>query len=120
MPLRPGGLLSDHQPKETGVIRFTREWFERQTHTDQRVLPTRRATVVQLLHTLRVGGAEVLAARLARALGDQYRFVFACLDELGPLGAELRDEGFDVHVLERRAGVDWACSRSLARLLRRE
>jgi hypothetical protein len=91
------------------VIRFTQEWLERQTYGQRRNLPAQRATVVQLLHTLRVGGAEVLAARLARALGDQYRFVFVCLDELGSLGAELREEGFDVHVLERRAGVDWAC-----------
>ena len=47
---------------------------------------TSRPTVCQVLHSLEVGGAEVLAARLARRLSDQYRFVFACLDDLGPLG----------------------------------
>jgi glycosyltransferase involved in cell wall biosynthesis len=72
------------------------------------------------LHTLQVGGAEVLAARLARQLRDRYRFVFACLDELGTLGAELRAEGFPVTVLERRPGLDWRCSLRLAELLRRE
>jgi glycosyltransferase involved in cell wall biosynthesis len=77
-------------------------------------------TICQLLHTLQVGGAEVLAARLARRLRDRYRFVFACLDEMGELGRELRDEGFPVHVLGRRPGIDGRCVLRLARLLRRE
>jgi sugar transferase (PEP-CTERM/EpsH1 system associated) len=77
-------------------------------------------TICQLLHGLRVGGAEVLAARLARGLSDQYRFIFACLDEIGTLGEQLRQEGFMVEVLHRREGVDWRCPWRLARLLRRE
>src|SRR5437588_8382200 len=77
-------------------------------------------TVCQLLHSLNVGGAEVLAARLARRLRGTFRFVFACLDEVGPLGEELRAEGFPVEVLGRKAGLDWACPLRLARLLRRE
>src|SRR5262245_8575852 len=80
--------------------------------------PTR--TICQLLHTLNVGGAEVLAARLARQLRDKYRFIFMCLDELGTLGQQLREEGFPVFVLERRPGVDWRCVPRLAKLLRRE
>src|SRR5205823_5671962 len=35
-----------------------------------------RPLVCQLLHGLEVGGAEVLAARLARRLRDAYRFLF--------------------------------------------
>jgi glycosyltransferase involved in cell wall biosynthesis len=62
----------------------------------------------------------VLAARLARRLRGDYRFVFACLDELGSLGEELRREGFPVCVLGRRPGVDWRCSWRLAQWLRRE
>lgn len=73
-----------------------------------------------MLHSLVVGGAEVLAARLARALAPQYRFVFACLDELGTLGEELRGEGFSVEVLHRRPGVDFGSMRALRRLWRRE
>src|SRR5687768_12918163 len=61
-----------------------------------------RPTVVQVLHSLEIGGAEVLAARLARRLQDKFRFIFACLDGLGTLGAELRSEGFIVEVLGRR------------------
>jgi L-malate glycosyltransferase len=78
------------------------------------------ATICQLLIGLGVGGAEILAARMARRLRDRFRFVFACLDEQGVLGAELRAEGFPVHVLDRRAGVDWRCCRRLAALVKSE
>jgi glycosyltransferase involved in cell wall biosynthesis len=67
-----------------------------------------------------VGGAELLAARLARQLGNSYRFVFVCLDELGMVGRELRGDGFPVFVLSRRPGVDWNTARRLAGLLRRQ
>jgi glycosyltransferase involved in cell wall biosynthesis len=77
-------------------------------------------TVLQVLHGLNVGGAEVLAARLARNLRDRYRFVFACLDELGTLGQELRREGFAVEVLGRKPGFDLGCVRRLAHLARAE
>jgi glycosyltransferase involved in cell wall biosynthesis len=79
----------------------------------------RRPVVCQVLHSLAMGGAEVLAARLARGLRDRVEFLFACLDDLGTLGEELRREGFPVHVLGRRPGFDWRCSLALARLLRR-
>jgi glycosyltransferase involved in cell wall biosynthesis len=77
-------------------------------------------TVCQLLHSLSVGGAEVLAARLVRRLRGAFRFVFACLDEVGPLGEELQAEGFAVHLVGRRPGLDWRCPLRLAKLLRRE
>jgi len=80
---------------------------------------TSMPTVLQVLHSLNVGGAEVLAARLARNLGERFHFVFACLDELGTLGQELRRDGFVVEVLGRRPGFDLACVRKLAHLARR-
>src|SRR5262245_60547123 len=80
----------------------------------------RTVTVCQVLHTLRVGGAEVLAARLARRLRDRYRFLFVCLEEVGSLGEELSAEGFPVHALGRRPGLDWRLALRLAGLLRRE
>ncbi len=83
-------------------------------------MAARSGTICQVLHSLHVGGAEVLAARLARRLGDRYRFVFVCLDELGELGGQLRAEGFPVHVLGRRPGLDWRLALRLAGLLRRE
>jgi glycosyltransferase involved in cell wall biosynthesis len=76
--------------------------------------------VCQVLHSLHVGGAEVLAARLAHRLAGQFRFTFACLDGLGTLGEALREEGFPVHVLGRRPGVDWSCAARLGAFLRRE
>src|SRR5262245_5887506 len=81
---------------------------------------TRLATICQVLHTLEVGGAEVLAARLARRLKRHYRCLFICLDELGSLGRALRDEGFPIEVLSRRPGLDMHCARRLAEIVRRE
>ncbi len=80
----------------------------------------RTIKVCQLLHTLHVGGAEVLAARLARQLRDACQFLFVCLDDLGTLGEELRADGFPVTVLGRRAGLDGRCAWRLADILRRE
>jgi glycosyltransferase involved in cell wall biosynthesis len=89
-------------------------------HQERPVVPRSRPTIGQVLHTLNMGGAEVLAARLARQLGGAYRFVFFCLDDLGVLGEELRDEGFPVRVLGRRPGLDARCAWRLGNLLRRE
>ena len=77
-------------------------------------LRNNRPAILQVLHTLEVGGAEMLAARLARRLRDRFRFVFVCLDGLGTLGAELQREGFVVEVLHRKPGIDLACVRQLA------
>lgn len=77
-----------------------------------------RAVVCQVLHSLTVGGAEQLAARIARRLSDRFEFVFACLDELGTLGEQLRQEGFEVHVIGRKQGFDWNCARRLGRFMR--
>lgn len=79
-----------------------------------------RPTIVQVLHTLRVGGAEILAANLARRLQHRYRFVFACLEEVGTIGHQLINEGFQVEVLGRKPGLDWGCAFRLGRLCRRE
>ena len=80
----------------------------------------RRSTVCQLLHSLTVGGAEVLAARIARQLSGHYRIVFACLDGLGALADDLQRDGFPVHCLERGSGLDVGCGRRLAQVLRQE
>jgi glycosyltransferase involved in cell wall biosynthesis len=80
----------------------------------------RLTTVCQLLHGLRIGGAEVLAAGLARRFRNAFRFLFVCLDELGSLGQQLREEDFPVWVLRRKPGVDMKCPWRLAQLLRRE
>lgn len=70
-------------------------------------------TILQVLHTLNVGGAEILAAAMARNLSNQFRFEFVCLDELGQMGQSLIDDGFQVHVLNRSPGFDRSCARRL-------
>lgn len=75
-----------------------------------------RLTICQLLHSLDVGGAEMLAARIARRLKNRFRFVFACLDSVGSLGQLLQKEGFQVEQLGRKPGLDWSCRRRLAKL----
>ncbi len=79
---------------------------------------SRQPTVCQVLHSLNIGGAEVLAARIAGQLSERFRFVFACLDDTGPLGEELREQGFQVEHLTRQPGFDFGCARRLSRLCR--
>lgn len=67
-----------------------------------------KPVIGHVLHRLYLAGAEVLAAELARKLQARYGFVFFCLDEIGPLGKQLADEGFEVIDLARRPGVDWS------------
>jgi glycosyltransferase involved in cell wall biosynthesis len=76
-----------------------------------------RKTVCHLLHSLEIGGAEVLASRLSRALADRFRFVFVCLDEIGEIGDSLRSDGYLVARLDRHPGVDFGCIGRLARFL---
>jgi glycosyltransferase involved in cell wall biosynthesis len=73
-----------------------------------------RPVICQVLHSLDIGGAEVLAANLARSLQDRFHFVFACLDQPGAQSAQLEREGFEIDVIGRRAGFDWNCMRKLA------
>lgn len=76
----------------------------------------RQPTLCHVLHTMHVGGAEMLAAEYARRSCQEFRVLFACLDDLGELGARLRDEGFVVEVIGRRPGFDLGCARRLAKL----
>ena len=78
----------------------------------------KQKTVCQLLHSLDVGGAEILAVQLARHLNHEFRIVFACLDQVGSLGRSLQDEGVPVYLLDRRPGIDLGCGLRLARILR--
>ena len=70
-------------------------------------------TILQVLHTLNVGGAEILAAAIARQLQNEFCFEFVCLDELGEMGQALKSDGFKVHVLNRKPGFDRGCAQQL-------
>jgi glycosyltransferase involved in cell wall biosynthesis len=77
-----------------------------------------RPTVCHVLHTLHVGGGEMLARAFALENAQRFRPVFALLDELGDLGRDLREQGYQVEVLGRRPGFDLACARKLKRFFR--
>lgn len=82
-------------------------------------MPDDRSTIGHVLHRLDFAGAEVLAAGLARCLCERYRFIFLCLDGIGPLGQRLMGEGFKVVDLKRRPGIDAGVARRLNRAVRR-
>lgn len=71
-------------------------------------------TVCQVLHSLCVGGAEVLAREFALAANPEFRTVFACLDDIGPIGEQLRDEGYQVECFGRQPGLDRTLIRRLS------
>jgi glycosyltransferase involved in cell wall biosynthesis len=73
-----------------------------------------------VLHSLCVGGAEVLASQFAERSTDVVRTVFACLDDLGELGQRLRDGGAEIEVFARRPGFDFGLTRQLARYFKRQ
>jgi L-malate glycosyltransferase len=77
-------------------------------------------TIAHVLHRLYLAGAEVLAADLARRMSDRYRFVFLCLDEIGPLGQKLAGEGFPVIDLQRHPGIDWSVARRIRGIVREQ
>ena len=76
-----------------------------------------RPVVCHVLHTLQVGGGEVLARAFALANIGQFRPVFAVLDEVGHVGEDLRRQGYAVEVMERRPGFDFACALRLRQFL---
>jgi len=77
-----------------------------------------KPVVAHVLHRLYLAGAEVLAAALARRLGERFTFLFLCLDEIGPLGAQLAGEGFTVVDLKRKPGIDLSVGRRMKQLTR--
>ena len=79
-----------------------------------------RPVVCQVLHSLCVGGAEVLASQFAERSAAAVRTVFACLDDLGELGQRLRDGGAEIEVFARRPGFDFGLTRQLARYFDRQ
>jgi L-malate glycosyltransferase len=78
-----------------------------------------KPVICQLVHTLNVGGAELLARQFADAARDQFDFVFVCLDEAGEMAGDLAGRGYGVEVLERRPGLDLGCAWRLGRVLRK-
>jgi len=79
-----------------------------------------RPVIAHVLLRLVYAGAEVLAGDLARRMSDRYRFIFLCLDDLGPLADELSAEGFTVINLKREPGIDLKVAKRIRKIYRRE
>jgi L-malate glycosyltransferase len=70
-----------------------------------------------VLHVMQVAGAEMLVREIVRQMAGVFEPTIFCLDEIGPLGEQLRDEGVDVINLERRPGRDYRVAWRMARLI---
>jgi glycosyltransferase involved in cell wall biosynthesis len=77
----------------------------------------RRPRLCHVLHSLRTGGAEVLACGFGRKHRDDYDISYVCLDDTGDLAETLEREGFSVHVLARKPGVDLSLVSDFSRFL---
>ena len=75
--------------------------------------PDQTETICHVVHSLGIGGAEVLARDFARRIMPNARKVFACLDREGEMAHELRAEGFRVEMIGRSIGFDLSCARRL-------
>ena len=81
--------------------------------------PVRRPVLCQLVHTLNVGGAELLARKFAEAVRDRCDVVFVCLDSAGVMAKELATSGLVVEVVGRKPGFDLRCAWRLRQILGR-
>jgi len=75
--------------------------------------------VLLVVHGLPIGGTEVMVCHLARYLRDSNVEVeLGCLDQVGELGKELREEGFPITLYGRRPGWDLGLPRRIGRHVR--
>ncbi len=77
-----------------------------------------RIHVMQVLHTLEVGGAEKLAFDISRNFDDQFKFSFLCLDSLGELTPSVKQHGMDVFCLNRQSGFDLSLVKKFSRIIK--
>lgn len=77
-----------------------------------------KPVICQFVHTLNVGGAELLARQFAEVARERYDFEFVCLDTAGDMARELSAYGYRVEVIGRRPGFDLACVWRLTQVLR--
>ena len=68
-------------------------------------MSTSRPHVVYLAHTLAVGGAEEMVLNLVRYLPPEFERSVVCIDQPGPIGAEVQKSGVPFHALGLRPGL---------------
>lgn len=77
--------------------------------------------VMHVLLTMGVGGAEKLVYDMIRRLDPAtVSSSVCCLQDVGPLGDRLREQGVPVFLHERRQGVDWSMVGWLRQLMAAE
>jgi glycosyltransferase involved in cell wall biosynthesis len=79
---------------------------------------TRPIRVGFVVHVMQVAGAEVLVCETIARLGPRISPVVFCLDQIGPLGERLQQQGVPVVAFNRRPGVDWRLVPRMAREIR--
>ncbi len=77
----------------------------------------RRIRIGFVLHVMQVAGAEMLVTEIVRRMGGAFEPTIICLDGVGPIGEQLRNEGVDVINLERRPGRDYRVAWRMSRLI---
>lgn len=82
-------------------------------------LESKRIRVGFVLHAMQVAGAEILVAETIRGLSDRIDATVFCLDAVGSLGDQLKDEGVKVISFARRPGLDIRVATRMARQIRR-
>jgi len=73
--------------------------------------------VLQVLHTLEIGGAEKLAYDISTNFDPSFKFSFCCLDSLGYISDLILREGGDVFCLKRKEGIDFNSAKQFANLI---
>ena len=64
-----------------------------------------RARVIYLVHTLAVGGAEEMVLNLVRYLPAEFDRAVVCIDQPGPIGAEVQKTGVPFYSLGLQPGL---------------
>ena len=77
----------------------------------------RKIHVMQVLHTLEIGGAEKLAYDIAKKFDTSFEFSFFCLDDLGYLSDVIRKEGGNTYCYGRKEGWDFSLIKKFASLI---
>ena len=79
----------------------------------------RKVRIGFVLHVMQVAGAEMLVTEIVRRTrGSILEPTIFCLDGIGPLGEQLRDEGVEVINLKRGLGRDYRVAWRMSRLIR--
>ncbi len=73
--------------------------------------------IMQVLHSLEIGGAEKLAYDICENLGESFMTSFFCLDSLGFLSELIKKKGGAVYCFDRKEGLDFDLIKKFARIL---